>query len=238
MEKSSFSVFIYLKKIFRIINYLFLFLFFMNILSCFLKFVAGHPNVYGLVPRFEFRTENNVPTYFSSFNLLVSAILLKVIALFKKIEKDRFFHNWSILSVIFLFLSIDETASMHELLTYPLKKNFTLTGIFNYSWVIIGFLFVLILFIFYSRFLFSLPSKTKYQFLLAGFIFVGGAIGIEMIGGNYKYFNPEENLVYAIITTVEESFEMIGVIIFIGALINYIENNISDVTVIFKSKNR
>jgi hypothetical protein len=208
----------------------------MNMVACFFNFVAGHPNVYGLVPQFEFRTENNIPTYFSSFILLISAILLKVIASFKKLEKDRFFHNWSILSIIFFYLSVDETASIHELLSYPIKNAFNLTGIFNYSWVIIGFIFILILFIFYYRFLLNLPSKTRNQFLLAGFIYVGGAVGIEMIGGNYRYFNPEENLVYAIITTFEESFEMIGIIIFIRALINYIEKNISDVTLIFKSK--
>jgi hypothetical protein len=208
----------------------------MNIIACFFKFVAGHPNVYGFVPQFDFDSENNIPTYFSSFILLVSAVLLKVIALSKKIKKDVFFKSWSLLSVIFLYLSIDESASIHELLILPLRKAFKLSGIFYYSWVIAGILIVLILSIYYYKFLLDLPPKTRYQFLLAAFFFVGGAIGIEMIGGYYSYIKTENNLIYSVITTFEESFEMIGVIIFINSLLQYIEKNISTLILEFSSE--
>ena len=47
----------------------------------------------------------------------------------------------------------------------------------------------------------------------------GGAIGVELIGGRYLELHGVENLTYAMITTVEESLEMAGVIIFIWALL-------------------
>ncbi len=236
MENLLITIFMYVKKKCRMISYLFLLLLFMNIASCFFKFVAGHPHVYGFVPQFEFDSENNIPTYFSSIILLISAFLLKIIAVFKKSKKDIFYKRWSLLSIIFLFLSVDESASLHELFIFPLRKIFKLSGAFYYSWVIVGIAVVLILSVYYYKFLLDLPSRVRFQFLLAAFFFVGGAIGIEMIGGYYSDVYTDDNLTYAIITTIEESFEMIGVIIFINSLLQYIEKIISNFNFELKSK--
>lgn len=236
MMEPSFNIFISLRKIIFILNCIFLLLFFANLIACFFKYIAGHPSVYGFVEKFYLSSEGNIPTYFSAIILLISSILLKIIALFKKNKNDTFSVKWSILSIIFLYLSIDEAANIHELTTLPLRRIFYLKGVFYYSWVIIGIVFILIFSISYYKFLFSLPSKTKYQFLLAAAIYIGGAIGIEMLGGNYHYINQGNNLTYGLITTLEESFEIIGIIIFINALLRYIETNIINVNLIFKSE--
>ncbi|WP_319205480.1 hypothetical protein [uncultured Ilyobacter sp.] len=233
MEKFSLSVSVYSKKI-RIIHYLFLLLFFMNLLSIFFKYILGHPHVYGFVPLFDFDSENNIPTYFSSIILLISAVLLKIIAIFKKSISDDFHLNWSVLSFIFLWMSVDESSKIHELLSEPIKNLFDLPRIFNYAWVILGTLFILILFIFYYKFLLNLPKKTMFYFVVAGLVFVTGAIGVETISGYYRYVSVEKDFIYTIMITIEESFEMLGVIIFINGLFQYAEDNISRIKLKFE----
>ncbi len=241
MTMPKFSISVNSQKVIRILNYVFFLLILGNITACFFRFKLGYESLYGLIPEFYLDNEGNMPTYFSAIILLISAALLKVVASFKKIENDTYSLHWSILSLIFLYLSIDETAGVHELLTRPLREKFNFSGIFFYSWVVVGVAVVLIFSIFYYKFWLSLPVGIKYRFLLAAAFYIGGVIVMEFIGGDYVFINnidvtKMDNLVYAMLATIEESFEMIGIIIFINALLRYIENSISSVTLTFKSK--
>jgi len=234
MEKKSFSILISFKKVFKIIICMFLILLFFNIITGYFKFILGHPYVYGMVRLFDFDSESNIPTYFSSFILLFSAVLLQIIALFEKNKGNIFSYKWSFLSLVFLFLSIDEASSTHELFILPLREKFNLSGIFYYSWIILGIIFVLLLLIFYYRFLFELPKETRNKFVIAGIVYLTGAIAFEMIGGYYIDLNPGKTLIYALITSFEESLEMLGVIIFINSLLHYIEKKKFEISLSFR----
>jgi hypothetical protein len=59
--------------------------------------------VYGVVTKFDLDRENNIPTYFSSAILLLSAFLLGTIAVLKKRQNDLYARHWKTLAVIFLF---------------------------------------------------------------------------------------------------------------------------------------
>ncbi|NER04565.1 MAG: hypothetical protein F6K17_19105, partial [Okeania sp. SIO3C4] len=50
---------------------------------------------------------------------------------------------------------------------------------------------------------------------------VGGGIGMEMIGGYYAYLYDTKNFFYEILVTIEEFLEMLGVVVFIYALLCY-----------------
>ena len=65
--------------------------------------------------------------------------------------------------------------------------------------------------------------------MLSASVFVAVAIGGEFIGGYWCEFYGVDNLAYGIITMFEESFEMIGVLIFIHALLSYLSRDVSDV---------
>jgi len=194
-----------------------------------------HNWVYGFVPKFHLDKEANIPTYYSSFILLISAGLLAVIAMVKKRNRELYARHWLILAVIFLYLSIDEGAAIHELLTKPLRHIFNLSSTFYFTWIIVGFVAVVVFGIFYIKFFLSLPSKTRYIFLLAGIIYIGGALGVEVIGDYYLATTfGNRNFLYGMIVTVEESFEMVGIILFISALLDYIVMNTSNVCLSFK----
>ncbi len=170
---------------------------------------------------------NDLPTWYQSSTLLVSSVLLLVIGLARRELKDKDAKYWGLLSLIFLFLSLDEAVSIHEQMTMPLRTTFHLEGFLFLSWVIPASFLVAVLGIVLSRFLFRLPSSTRNLMILSALIYLAGALGVEMVGANYMFMmnNPPDigsNFTYAIITTVEEFLEMTGIVVFIYCLLTYL----------------
>lgn len=187
-------------------------------------------NIWG--GRFSFNKEGNFPSLYSAFAIFFASVLLFIIA--KSTKGIKEYYYWVGLSFIFLFLSLDEWFSFHEKLAVPTRNLLSTSGIFTFAWIIPYGIVLLIFTFVYLRFLFYLPRKTKYLFVTAGVIYVGGALGMEMIGGMIKEMYGRQNLYYAIEYTIEESLEMIGIVIFIYALMEYIRKNISSVTLVIK----
>ncbi len=170
---------------------------------------------------------NDLPTWYQSSTLLVSSVLLLVIGLARRELKDKDAKYWGLLSLIFLFLSLDEAVSIHEQMTMPLRTTFHLEGFLFLSWVIPASFLVAVLGIVLSRFLFRLPSSTRNLMILSALIYLAGALGVEMVGANYMFMmnNPPDigsKFTYAIITTVEEFLEMTGIVVFIYCLLTYL----------------
>jgi hypothetical protein len=187
------------------------------------KYLLGHSYLLGLVPLFDLGTDSSVPTWYASITLLICSILLGIISMDKRKNKDRFTVHWAVLSFIFLYLSIDEVARIHEVIGDTLGRFTGRThGLFFFAWVIYGMAFVLVLVPPYVKFLWHLPRKTMTLFILAGTIYVGGALGMEMINARYADFHGFRNLTYQLMTALEEFLEMSGIAIFIYALMSYI----------------
>ncbi|MCK4732701.1 MAG: hypothetical protein KAT65_09625 [Methanophagales archaeon] len=222
---------IYPSKVFKILLILIIFLILANTAGLLSTYLFGHSNVYGLVPLFHLDREANVPTWYSSTTLFVCSILLGIIAFTKKIERDRYRLHWGILSIFFLYLSIDEAAGIHELTMRPLEYLFNLEGIFHFSWVIIGIPLVFIFVIAYAKFVINLPRKIGLLFILSGVLFVGGALGMELIDGWYAFTTGEYNLMYQMMTMLEEMLEMIGIAVFIYSLLTYIRTYVKEVVI-------
>ena len=167
--------------------------------------------------------EANITSWFSSVLLLIGALLILLIARLKNLEKDTFARHWAFMAYVFFFLSLDEAARIHEATIEPLRTFLNTSGIFYYAWVIIAIPVLLILAIFYAKFVFSLPGKTRNQFIFAAVLFLSGALGLEMLGG--FWFDVEVNGLYlsSILITFEELLENLGVVVFISALLTYIQ---------------
>jgi uncharacterized membrane protein YhaH (DUF805 family) len=127
--------------------------------------------------------ENSIPTWYSSTLLFVCCGLLSAIAFLKKQMRDRYTRHWQALAVLFLLMSLDESASLHETVDRALKVWFNFQGLLYYAWVIPGIIFVGCVGLAYWKFLKALPPTTRQLFILAGVVYVGGAIGMEIIGG-------------------------------------------------------
>ena len=196
----------------------------------------GHDYCFGLVPLFDFDAEMNFPTFYSSITLVFTSVLLTVIAYCQKQTGGKF-KAWVGLVLIFLFLAIDEFGSLHERLEAPFYRLMRTYGflemskIFFYAWVIPVGAVVCALGIIYLPFLFKLPRKTMIMFMISGGIYVGGAMGLEILGGIQERLHGTENLTYLLLAMIEEIMEMTGIALFIYTLLSYIEEYFAGVSI-------
>lgn len=170
---------------------------------------------------FDFDTEGNFPSMFSSLNLLFCSILLFINGLAHN-RKSNNFYSWMGLSAIFLFLSVDEMISLHERLTSITKNFVDASGFLFNAWVIPYGIALVIVAVLYFRFLFRLPRNILILFIISFLIFATGAVGFEMIeGSHYEVYGETPTLYYSVLYTIEETLEMLGIILFIYALLSY-----------------
>lgn len=192
------------------------------------RYVGGHKYVYGMLPPVEYLfnvdQERNVTSLFSVFLLLVAAALLALISLLKRQQRDPDISKWVILTCGFIYLSADEGWSFHEKLIPPVRDLLGQDGfgLFHVAWVLPALAAVLMLVPLFLNFLQRLPSPTRWHFLGAAAIYLGGAIGIEMIGGAQTYSYGKINLTYQVLAHLEEGMEMAGIVVFIYALLRYL----------------
>jgi hypothetical protein len=178
------------------------------------------------IPRriFDLNTERNIPTLFSSAIMLGASLLLGYIAYLTKLSRGRYVLLWALLSFGFLFLSIDETAYIHENLSEDVA-----------GWIFVVAPFLIIFFIGYIGFFLHLPRKTKLLFLLAGILFIGGAFFLEYIGSSRISLAGDNRIATTLLfTSIEESFEMIGINIFVFALLLYLQDIFPDYYISFQ----
>lgn len=196
-----------------------------------IKYITGHRSLFGLIPLTYVDLEENIPTFFSVFLLLLSALLLFIIIILKRKESDSKILFWAVLFCGFVYLAVDEAWMIHEFLIEPVKNLFGVgdIGIFAVAWVLPGMAVVILLAIFFIRFLLSLPKKTRLTFIYSASLFIGGAIIIESVSGAYAAKSgityENQNFIYSMIATLEEMLEMGGIILFIKALLDYIGNS-------------
>lgn len=173
-----------------------------------------------LIDRFDLDQEGTVPAYLSSLLLLGSGIVLASIALDR--AKQPYARHWAVLAVIFCLLSLDEASSWHETLVDPVRQTLGLglSGWLYWAWVVPGAAFVAVFAMAYLGFLRHLPARHRALFVLAGGLFVGGAIGMELVGG-YLVSSDEQGFLYVCAYTIEEGLEMVGALTFLYALLRY-----------------
>src|SRR5690606_1736254 len=75
--------------------------------------------------------EESIPTWYSSLALFLAASLLGWIALIKLIHREPFRVYWLGLALIFVYLSADEGAALHETASAPLQSAFNTSGFFE-----------------------------------------------------------------------------------------------------------
>lgn len=226
----------------RLTRFLLVFVFSLAVFSFLLKFsfyfLPDYPLRDTLIPLFDINQEQNIPSLYSWSALLFSAMLLAAIARVKKIVGDRYFTHWRALSIIFVYLSLDEAISLHEKFVDPLRTRFNTGGVLYYAWVIPASILVVIFGLTFIRFLLALPPKTKRLFVIAATVYVAGALGLEMVAGVYAEVHGSDNITIAALTSIEEFMEMSGIVIFIYALLTYMNTYLKGWSVKIDGANR
>ena len=65
--------------------------------------------------------------------------------------------------------------------------------------------------------------------ILAAILYVGGALGFEMITAGWFELYDDENIPYILLVTAEEALEISGMLVFVYARLRYIRDHYSGV---------
>lgn len=227
------------RRVLRVLGITIFILVVLSLVGQYARLVLGHGRLLGFVPEFHLDAENNIPTYFSTLLLLAVAIVAGLIARVVRERELPFYRHWVGLALIFAYISLDGFASLHERLIGPLREIFDAGGIFYFAWVIPGLVLVGLFLITYSRFFWHLPVRWKRLFAISGALYVGGALGAELIGGWYWEQTPDSfGWDDVFLTTVEEGLEMTGMALFLYTLLEYLRANVAEVRISFGGTER
>lgn len=201
-----------------------------------LSIYGGHESQLGFQRQFNLNEENNIPTWFSSSMFLACSLLLGVIGWAKRGANSTDARSWLLLAAVFLYLSMDEASSLHEMLIPLGEALFQRIGLFNpylfYSWLPFGMIALAIIGLINIPFLRNLPKDTRRRFLFAGWIYISGAVVTEMAGGAIAYYVGTNGPPYAMEVAAEEGLEMLGIIAFLyGILMHLRREDVSMVVV-------
>jgi hypothetical protein len=188
------------------------------------RFGWGHDNMHGFVPFFDLDEELNAPSFFSVLLLLMCAQLLALIATSQRRQRSPWTAHWGLLACGFLLMAFDEGFAFHERLINPMRAQFGdgPANLLHFTWLIPGVGVVAAVGLTYLKFLRALPVATCRRFLMAAALYLGGAIVMEMIDGRYAKLHGTDNWPYVLLTTVEETLEMSGLVCFIWALLQHV----------------
>ena len=160
---------------------------------------------------FDLDEEESFGTWFNSGLLLLAAILLIQQARILKASGDPWHKWWLIMGIGFCVLSMDEIAGMHEFMNSMMEET---------PWTVVGFPIVALFTLAYLPFLWHYRGRTARLFVLAGAIYVGGAVGVE-------HFTDSEvnSLHYNMWTALEEGMEMLGVIVLVYTILDHMRGS-------------
>jgi len=154
---------------------------------------------------FDVDEEDSFPTWFSALLLLLAAVTAGLNARRETCHRGELAGQWTALGIGFLLLSIDEIAGMHE----------TLNSAVSFSWTIPGAIVAAFAGGFFVPFLLKLPRALAVRFVISGAIYLGGALGVEVMTDPYLENDALNTLAYNLWTAVEEFMEMAGVLVFL-----------------------
>lgn len=174
----------------------------------------------GLFLFFNMGGESNLPTYISALYLLLSGFLCLLISKNELNFKKRLNWHWIGLAVGLLLMSVDEAAMIHEGIVGTFLKEYMGRGegIMYYLWYRAYIPLVLVLIWLYLPFLKRLPLRYSSRFILSGLVYLGGSLGFEILEAYLAYHGNSKGLN----VLVEETFEMMGIVVLIHTLLLYL----------------
>lgn len=181
--------------------------------------------------------EMRLPALYSSLALLTCAGALAAVAVAvgrtgdPALMRDR--RAWAWLGGIFLLLTIDEALAIHERSIHPLRDAFGIeSGLLFYAWIIPGAIFVTVVGVAFIPFLRRLPSDTRTAMIISGCVFLAGAIGAEAVAGAVEGASGSaltpRTAGYVALATVEEGLEMLGIALFLTAIVRHADRHLAD----------
>lgn len=179
--------------------------------------------------------EQSVPALFSTFLLFAAAAVLAFIALIERGTRD--WRKWQLLALGFAAMALDESLALHERIIEPMRNLLGggRLGIFYFAWVIPALGMVAMLGVYFLPFLLRLPRRTMIPLMVSAGLYLGGALGVELIEGWWREDHGYRSLGFHLLVTLEESMEMAGTILLIHTLLRHVARSSGDVQIHFEA---
>jgi hypothetical protein len=207
----------------------------MHALMLMADYGLGRDNLFMIRALFDLNREQNLPTLFSTLQLLLAAGLLLVLFADARLSKRTDSAYWLGLAVVFTFLAADEFCEWHEKLIGPLRRILHPTGAFSFAWVIPYAGFIALVGVMCFRFWWRLPSPSRRLFAIAAAVYIGGGIGMEMVGSMIFTVYGWHSLPFDAETMLEEFMEMLGVALFVYALAGLVQSRMGSLRLSFSA---
>lgn len=159
--------------------------------------------------------EGNVPTWVATVLLFASAIVAARIAQ----HALAFRRHWWGVAAVFAYASLDEAAELHE----HLGGTFSLGGVLYFDWIIPAAILLVALVLVFWPFVRALEPATRRRLVIAGCVYVGGAVIMELPLGWWTERAGPDTLGYALIDWIEETMELAGASLALLALVKHRE---------------
>lgn len=209
----------------------------LNLVSVFAKYFYDG-KYYRVTEYFDVGIEHNIPTIYSTTQLIFAgfcSLLVSKVCRFLCLRDQSY---WLVLGLVLIFLGIDEGATIHEMIGSHFHDRFERGGYLYWLWVVPYGVLTAWFAAAYFPFLMRLPNKTRLGLILSGAIFVGGAIGVEMISAA-EYEAAKEagvrSLKYYLLYSLEEFMEMFGIALFIYYVLDYLASLTSSIELKLRS---
>lgn len=177
--------------------------------------------IYEISNRFDFDDEVSVPTWFSQMLLFAIASCGFLLAYMQRARAPKLF--WSLVGGIGVFMSLDEGASLHELVLQIVHLKFlgeVSPVLTDNAWLILlPFIAATALSLLYYMTK-LLPRQTIMLCIVGGSIYLGGAVVIDII---YSASAANTFMHKGVLVAIEEVSELIGSAIILFAFMQYIE---------------
>jgi len=172
-----------------------------------------------LARRFDMNGEYGFPAGFSALLLgTCGLVCFRLRSLHERVQGGDHW-RWVLVGACMLFAAVDEAFMIHERAGGIPSEWFDLPEFLRLDWVVFAIPPLLLLAALLVPWILRLPRWLSVRMLLAAVLFVGGAVGVETISGQFT----DTWGVYTVAATVEELLEMAGAILFLITLLRYWE---------------
>ncbi len=172
--------------------------------------------------QFSLNAEQNLASWYTSLLLAVGALLAWLAGSCDSAEPPAARRFWQLVAVLLLAAAADETVSFHEVLTLFLPGVQEMSPLLHFSWVVLALPLLAILALWCLPMMRHLPRVTFWGLVAAALLFVGGAVGLEMVAGLVIDRAGETSLAYRAVYILEDTFEMLGGAVFILVVLRHI----------------
>ncbi len=204
-----------------------LFFLLLDVAATLFTHVTGHDHVFGLLALLDLDQERGFGMLYQVFLMFLGSSFFFALSVAARRGLAPV-AAWKFLGFVFFYLMLDEYAALHERLMPISRELFGQEGILYFAWILPYGLAAAALAVWALPAILRLPRAPRFYLILAGIVYVSGAVGMEGVSGWYMYSlggeSASPDVVYYLLTAVEEGLEMAGVLLLLRGQLGLLRN--------------